>query len=84
MQAQDDPDSLHVLDGRWVGLCKIMPPDSACLAFVFLVVLKIFDNWICFMNFFLKNASVLLFPLHLPCSRARVSAALFLVVQGRT
>jgi hypothetical protein len=35
VQAQDHPDSLHVLDGRWGGLCKIMPPDSACLAVVY-------------------------------------------------
>jgi len=35
VQAQDDPDSLHVLDGRWAGLCQIMPPDSACLAVVY-------------------------------------------------
>ena len=32
VQAQDCPDSLHLLDGRWGGLRQIMPPDSACLA----------------------------------------------------
>ena len=32
VQAQDCPDSLHLLDGRWGRLRQIMPPDSACLA----------------------------------------------------
>jgi hypothetical protein len=32
VQAQDCPDALHLLDGRWAALRTIMPPDSACLA----------------------------------------------------
>lgn len=48
VQAQDCPDSLHLLDGRWGALRTIMPPDSACLAVAYrtraqVLVLGVYD-----------------------------------------
>lgn len=48
VQAQDCPDSLHLLDGRWGALRTILPPDSACLAVAYrtraqVLVLGVYD-----------------------------------------
>lgn len=36
VQAQENDDALYVLDGRWGALRNLLPPDSACLAVVYM------------------------------------------------